>query len=313
MMRFLCHCVPATAASLLLAACSMSHGMGDGDSGPPDAGPPPGDSAPPPPDSTPVPPPPPPPDAGPGCSPRDVTLTCFSHVTAGTRQTVQVAIGGEGECHCGEEIACDARIGSEPRTLELSTSFCVGGALCDGCFPFVEGTCELPALEEGTWRVSVNGAYAYDLDVAGADILPERGRTCIRGSARDDDCGGVIPDPIEDRHGMVCHPDAARPGERVPVHVTDGCGGCGMLAGPCRVDVFDDVVRVRPSTVSSMCDYDCPAVCTPREDVCWTPPLEPGTWRVLVDGIDGYESRVEVLGDTPVEPGEVCGPVVAHD
>lgn len=252
------------------------------------------------------------PDAGPHCSPREATLSCFSHVTAGRTQTVAIAMGGEDECYCGEGVACHAARGSEPRTLELTTSQCAGPFLCSGCFQFIEGTCELPPLEEGSWRVNVNGEYAYDLDVLPSGVTPERGETCVRSAARDESCGGVEPEPAGDRHGIVCHDDGVTPGTRVPLRVTDGCGGCGALAGPCTVDVFDDVIRVRPSTVFSRCDYACPAVCEPREDICWTPPLEAGTWRVVVDGIEGYESTLEV-GTEPAEPSTVCGPIVPHD
>jgi hypothetical protein len=72
--------------------------------------------------------------------------------------------------------------------------------------------------------------------------------------------------------------------ERVAIRVLDSCGGCGSVRGECRVDVFDDVVRVRPERLGVSCDIDCPAVCVEREDVCWTPPLPAGTYRVMLDG-----------------------------
>jgi len=316
MTRFLCQVVPCSvlAGALVLGGCFGSHGASGEDAGRPgrDAGPIPGDggipradSGPRPRDAGPV-----PPDAGPRCSPADIDLSCFSHVSAGTPTAIRVAMGGEG-CFCGEMVSCFAAVGSGTRTLELTTHMCVGDFLCDGCFPFIEGECRLPALAEGTWRVNVNGSYGFDLNVLPTGVLPERGETCIRRAARDDACGGVIAEPVSDRHGRVCHPLHAYPEQRIPITVTDGCGTCGALAGPCAVDVFDDVVRVRPTTVWSMCDYDCPAVCMPRDDVCWTPPLAPGEYQVVVDGIGGYTSTLEVTYDDP-DPGEVCGPFETH-
>jgi hypothetical protein len=110
----------------------------------------------------------------------------------------------------------------------------------------------------------------------------------------------------------VCHPEHAYPGTRVPIDVTDGCGGCGALAGPCEVQLLDDTLHVRPSTVWSGCDVDCPAICVPREDRCWAPPLEAGSYRIVVEGLDGYESRLNVgTPREPVDPATVCGPAMA--
>lgn len=157
--------------------------------------------------------------------------------------------------------------------------------------------------------MDVNGQPGFELEVIPEGVLPERGSTCLRRADRDESCGvGWPPAPVEP--GSTCHPLHAFPNERVAITVTDPCGGCGAHTGPCKVDVFDDVIRVRTSTAYSLCDIDCPAICTPRQDVCWTPRLEEGRWRVIVDGLD-YESSLIVGRD--VEPGEVCGPVFPHD
>ncbi len=308
----MCRFVPA----LLLAGCFGSHSTGETDGGPGhDAGPTPWSDGggPTPVDAGPVPVDSGPRDAGPSCPTADVDLACFSHLTAGTPQTITVAVGGEGACFCGERISCHAAIGGEPRTLELTTGLCADGALCDGCFPFVESTCTLPPLTEGEWTVRVNGAYAFDVDVAPRGTLVEPGAACLRRATRDDYCG-VVPPPYLGMYSLVCHSTFAYPDTRVPVRVTDSCGGCGVAAGPCRVDVFDDVIRVRPSSLSLGCDFDCPAVCEPREDVCWTPPLAPGSYRIRVEGIGGYESTLSVgTPHDPIDPDEICGPIVAHD
>ena len=74
--------------------------------------------------------------------------------------------------------------------------------------------------------------------------------------------------------------------ERVAIRVVDACGGCGTVRGECRVETFGDVVRVRPERLGISCDVDCPAACIEREDVCWTPPLPAGTYRVMLEGSD---------------------------
>lgn len=233
-------------------------------------------------------------------------LLCdFSHVTANVPTTISVALQG---CYCDGFVECSASIAGD-HVLALTTNDCTDPDVdCDGCNPFLEGTCDLPPLEEGLWRIDVNGLPSFELQVIPEDVLPERGSTCIRRGAEDESCGvGWPPGPLEPR--LSCHPTHALPGRRVPITVSDPCGGCGTHAGPCKVDVFDDVIRVQPSTLYSLCDVDCPGVCVPRDDVCWTPRLEEGTWRVFIEGLD-YESTIEVA--PAPSTGEICGPIFPH-
>ncbi|MEM9075211.1 MAG: hypothetical protein AAGE52_42325, partial [Myxococcota bacterium] len=239
-----------------------------------------------------------------GCEERPIDLICgYSHIPAGTPTTLPVQIGGRDQCFCGETVQCSVgRPGSF--TLELSTELCSAGALCDACFPFVEGTCNLPALEEGTWTVNVNGQPSFELGVIPSDVLPERGSVCQRRADHDSFCGVTWPARAYDP-GLVCHPGTAPAGTRIAIEVTDSCGGCGSIAGECRVDVFDNIIRVQPRSLASACDIDCPAVCIEREDVCYTPPLDAGTWQIEVGD---YTSTIEV--GTPLGPEEVCGPFI---
>lgn len=250
------------------------------------------------------------PDAGPGPScaaePASIDLACFSHVTAGRPFELPVLIGGEDGCFCGEEVTCAARVESEG-VLVLETGLCPGLAICEACNPFVAGTCALPPLDAGTWRVRVNGTDAWELEVTSPDVLPERGAQCVRRADDGGACGNAFP-PSEYAPSRACHPSGAYVGERVPIRVVDPCGGCATVAGPCEVSVFDDVIRVHAERVSIGCDVDCPAICTEREDVCWTPPLEAGTWTVVFDGLVTTDDRppttITVAGAPP--GGEAC-------
>lgn len=250
------------------------------------------------------------PDAGPrpdACIERAADLLCdYSHVTANTPTTIPIAIDG---CFCEGFARCTATIGSD-RILDLSTSDCSNPDVdCDDCVPFLEGSCELPPLDAGTWQVNVNGRPSFDLNVVPEDVLPERGSTCLRRAEHAEDSCGIGWPASSFMPGTTCHPTHARPGDRVAINVSHSCGTCGEYRGPCQVDVFDDVIRVRPSSMFTLCDIDCPAICMPRDDTCWTPRLEEGTWRVFIDGLD-YESTIEVGPDA--ETTEVCGPFFPH-
>ncbi|HJK89874.1 MAG TPA: hypothetical protein RMH85_18975 [Polyangiaceae bacterium LLY-WYZ-15_(1-7)] len=243
------------------------------------------------------------PDAGRDCSPRAATLACYSYVPEGSANRIDVRIGGEGECYCGESVGCVATLSGE-RQLSLETSLCTDGFLCDACFPFVTGTCELPPVEEGVYDVLVNGDPGFRLAVGPDDVFPEWGLTCHRMAERTE-CGVTWP-PRDYAISEACHPDVAPPERPVAIRLTDECGGCGSLSGPCRVDVFDDLVRVFPSRVEDPCAGDCPPVCMPREEVCYTPPLPAGTWRVQVDGLEAPETTI-VVGSVAA-PETVCTP-----
>ena len=108
----------------------------------------------------------------------------------------------------------------------------------------------------------------------------------------------------------VCHAQAAYARERVPIEVTHDGPPCEGAAGPCEVDIFDDVIRVRTTTLEPDCDITCPPVCIERTDTCLTPELPEGSWRVIVDGIEDYESTI-VVGDIGPLPGVTCGRTMA--
>lgn len=252
-------------------------------------------------------------DAGaPDCpmaDPRALDVICPSLVRAGEPTTIPIAIGGDGGCYCGERIDCEVRRGDEPNTLELRANVCIDGPLCEACFPYIESTCTLPALEEGRWTVRDRGETAFTFDVVSPDVMPEWGLECV--SARGEDalgCGLTWPPTEPLQASRACHPGGVFAEQRVELTVTDGCGTCGTTPGPCEVEIFDDVLRVRPSRVESMCDIGCPAVCMEVDSTCTTPPMPAGVWRVFVGDVEiGTQLFVSGPGDEPPDPDEVCG------
>ena len=244
------------------------------------------------------------------CRGRPLDALCdYGFVPAGESTHIPVLFGDpSGEsCFCTESLRCEARI-VEEGTLELRTEICTDplGGDCGECAPFVEGSCALPPLTEGSWRVTNGGQDAFELTVAPAGVAPEWGLSCRTSAGTDESCGTLWP-PRPEPVQQVCQPSEARPGDRVAIEVTHPCPGCNAPAGPCAVDVFDDVIRVRTSTLDPACDIACPPVCVERVDTCLTPALPAGVWRVRVDGLAGYESTVRV-GPGAGDSGQDCGP-----
>jgi len=240
-------------------------------------------------------------DAGldPSCGARVLDLACFSHLAAGTPVPIEIAMGLGDDCFCDQDIACAARVTGD-RELSIDTQLCPEVPLCRACGERTEGTCELPGLDEGRWHVVVNGESSMHVDVLPTGVIPERGATCIR-RAIVDGCGASgEAQPFE--VARACHPAAVPVGARADIVAFDACGGCQQL-GPCRVDVFDDVIRVSPSRLANACDIACPPVCVEDPHVCVTPHLDAGTYRVLIEGV-GIEGRIDVGTGAP--PDEVC-------
>ena len=259
-------------------------------------------------------------DAGPGdagpprfdcLSPeaRALDVICPHAVRAGAETTIPVAFGGSGECFCNQRLHCLVQRAEEPFELELRASMCSDGPICGACFPYLEATCTLPPLEEGLWTVRDQGETAFVLRVVPEDVMPEWGLACISPRAPDAlGCGVAWPpiDPV--LANRVCHPGGAGVDQRVALTVTDTCGSCGTMPGPCNVEVFDDVLRVRPTRVESQCDIACPDICMPVEHTCVSPPLPAGDWRVFLQDVEtGTRLRVPAPGEEPPSFDEVCG------
>lgn len=223
----------------------------------------------------------------PSCGPRPLDLLCLDHIPAGRPTSVSITLGlDEGECFCEQALTCEARIIGD-RTLALSTALCPETPICRACEGPPVGTCDLPAMEAGTWRVEVNGEEAMDLVVT--DAFPERADVCIR-RAVVDSCGATwMPSRFE--VGRACHPSAVGAGQRATIRVFDACGGCTQR-GPCEVTVFENTIRVHSTRLPNSCDIACPPSCEPDEHVCITPPLAPGRYDVAIEGLPAGSSTV---------------------
>lgn len=249
------------------------------------------------------------PDAGtdapldPSCGARPIDLTCLDHVPAGRSIDVEVTFAGtDGECFCGQEIVCAATITGDHQ-LALSTSLCPLLPICRACEGPPVGACTLPPLTEGSWRVRLNGVDAHDLDVTPPGVFPEPADVCIR-RALPGDCGITWP-PSGFAVHSACHADGAHTGTRVPITVTESCGGCTTI-GPCEVSVVDGhLIRVSATSAPIGCDFVCPPVCSMDEHVCFTPPLPDGDYQVVVDGLAIDEATTIHVG-SGVSGTETC-------
>ena len=110
-----------------------------------------------------------PPDFGDECIAQRIDVGCtgpdrVDPPFANEPFALRMAVGGPGECFCGESVECAVRRAGE--ALSIDTAVCSRGPLCDACFPFAEGLCEIPALPPGRYPVSVNGEPALVLDLA---------------------------------------------------------------------------------------------------------------------------------------------------
>lgn len=237
------------------------------------------------------------------CGLRPLDLLCFDHIRAGTPTEVAITLGLDAsECFCDQELTCEASILTTGR-LQLTTALCPETLVCRACAGPPVATCRLPPLTEGLWGVYVNDVQRLDVTVTPADVFPERADVCIRRSVVDD-CGTIYdPEPFD--VGRACHAEVVSPGVPVPIRVYDACGGC-VQTGPCEVTVFDDLIRVRATRMANSCDFVCPPVCHLDEHVCLTPPLAPGRYQVLVEGLSVDENTsLEVVPGAP-SGGEAC-------
>ncbi len=244
-------------------------------------------------------------DGGPAgpCSPRRADLTCGAAPhPSGIPFDLPVAIGGEGECYCGETIDCAVSVRpsptGEPVEIDVNTQLCVGGALCDACFPYIEGSCRVPALPGGDYPVWMNGERAFDLHIEEADFIGQQ--QCTRVAEPDSiGCGPVGWPPQRIEPGEICHPSSIFTGTRATITVVETCGTCGQQPGPCTVTLdesgFAPVLKVETTTTWTACDVDCPSICMRHEHECVVPDtLAPETsYQVLVNGTS-FGTTIEV-------------------
>lgn len=245
------------------------------------------------------------PDAAfpPSCSPRALDVACTDTGTmmipVGRPYELPVRFGDGRTCFCGEELACAATV--RGRELRLDSVMCAE-LLCDGCFPYVEGRCSLPPMEEGTYRVVVNGMTSFELEVSDATPVIGPVDQCVRAPVDTIGCGWEFS-PSAQSADELCHAPVARVGEPIAVDVRTFCLPCGALWGPCQVIRTATSVRVIPFRVTSSCDVDCDTECSDSTTVCTIPPLEPGKYELRVDGLD--QTSLFTVSDEPRD-GRVC-------
>jgi hypothetical protein len=247
------------------------------------------------------------PDAGSSCGPRAAEVVCFDHVSAGREGHLEVLFDPAGEgCFCDQAITCEEERVGASTVLGLQTALCPELPICFACGPSPVASCTIALRGEGSTRVRINGEDAFDLNVAPADVMPERADVCVR-TAQVDSCGAIwAPETLSS--DRACHLDAVSTGTRVPIRVEDACGGCEQI-GPCTVVVLDDLITVTPTRMPNTCEIACPPVCAHTEHLCVTPPLADGVYTVLVRGLtvtdDGPPSTITVGADGPAAV-EVC-------
>jgi len=259
-----------------------------------------------------MPPPPPDLDAGtlpPECGPAAPRFACTDRgngaVPVGVAYDLPIFLGGLDECHCGERLACTGAVVG-PGQLDLRSAVCID-SLCEACLPYVSGTCRLPPLDEGTWRVTVNGREAFELTAS--DAIPGEGpiERCVTVA----DAGAVCEAtwaPRPEDISQICLPFEMPAGVPVPVEVTDFCLGCGSTVGSCDVVRTANFIEVRPTTLPPACDVDCPAECALDESTCFIGPLEPGTYFVSYPGVSESVTLTVAEGLAP-SAGRGCASV----
>lgn len=275
-----------------LSGCPDSHGAAGNDAGPSldrdsallyDVPPSPVDDAPAPrPDAPGL------PDAPGACplAPFDAfcTRTGNAAVPVGIAHDLEVFLGSIDGCYCGEEIDCTGTLAADG-TLELTSGVCTD-RVCDACFPRAVGTCHLPPLSEGTYRVRVNGSPAFELTASSVTpFVPVD--TCV--TVPDGGCAPIWP-PVPMAVDSACV-ETGRAGTGsplpIPVEVVSGCASCGASAGPCVTNqVSPSEFEVVPQELTTGCDIACPAICMEARHTCWLPALVAGTYTVRVRGID---------------------------
>ncbi|MAQ13382.1 MAG: hypothetical protein CMN30_01080 [Sandaracinus sp.] len=249
----------------------------------------------------------------PGCGPEAFDVSCGTRaVPANVPFELPVSIGGPDRCYCGERVSCSVETVDAPTGLEvvLHTAICADDLLCDGCFPYIEGSCALPALAPGVHQVWVDdGSNRWPVFSLAAGS-PAAGEIC-RTPAEPDECRATGISELV-RAGEICHPETARAGARETITVVDQCGTCGDTPGVCHAWVdttaLVPTVAVEPTMKRSDCAEGCPTVCMRREYECVLPELEPGTvYQVAVNGPEGRRLGFSLpVTDEGPRPSEVC-------
>ena len=288
MLKCVCRIV-LLAALVTSAGCYSMHGLEPSGAGPVDAGSPRVDGG-----ARPL-----PLDAGPPRRDASLPLMCpvvaadalcgFLPMQAGIRQTLPLTFD---TCACCARTECDVRVDPASLRIELTTTLCPDPCDCDTCeAPTVE--CALPPLPPGEWRVSINGAPAFEVPFVEGSIEATP-PLCVTRAVQDECRPSSVFGVLEPwRAGSLCAAAASDSFAPSKIEVFGDCAPCAFLQGPCTASMSerltDDLppgadlyvdVQMYPTT----CDVDCPAICQAGSQTCITPRLQPGHfYRVFTD------------------------------
>lgn len=225
----------------------------------------------------------------PMCPAQRADFTCLEsfQVTPGRPFSLPFAFDG---CACCAQTECRVAVDRAGRTLAIDTTLCPDPCDCDAC-NVPTGACEVPALDEGEWTVVANGAPAFVLPIHPDSGFAPPPPACARYAEVDDTrCGPTDPVPGRVLAGDLCIETSPRPNRLDVIRVHSFCWPCGDLRGACVARLepryTDDLppggeLRLEPTTYSTACDVDCPAVCVEYDEECIVPPLTDGdTYRV---------------------------------
>jgi hypothetical protein len=233
------------------------------------------------------------PDAPPSglrCEPQRADVSCFESFLVAPGRAFELPFAFD-QCGCCIDTECAVAIDASTQTLSLTTTLCPDPCDCDACV-LPTGACSVPPLEEGLWRVVMNGAAAFELPVFG-----DGGRTppppACASYADVDRCEPAFPFagmPVPPSDACVTTGRSRSTLDLLRVH--EPCSSCGLLAGPCYAALVprgtDDLppggdLHVDASEYGTACDVDCPDVCVPQDRECIVPALVPGdTYRVFL-------------------------------
>lgn len=233
------------------------------------------------------------PDAGLVCPVVRADYVCLDHFAAQPGRPFSLPLS-YATCGCLNQAECSVAVDPASQTLRLTTTLCTSSALCFAC-DTPTTSCEVPALAEGNWTVTVNGSAAFMLPVrAESDDVPAP--ACVD-FAEPISCDGDLSLPGSPTTTLVaCVGQTPGSPATYTIEATDPCGGC-TSESTCTVrleprytddlppggEVFVEVNQYYDSCV------DCLPTCERTTRVCAIPPLVSGDfYRVHIEGVSPF-------------------------
>ena len=244
------------------------------------------------------------------------TSRAFRAVSRSTQESSRSSIRNDGrpwqvgvpneDCACERALECEASIVGD-HVVQLRVGSCgpPDTNSCE-CEPWTFGSCEMPALDEGMWRVvQEDGRDAFGpVQVAPEESTIEQAAPRWQSSTLDSEHFEAMrwpPGPSSARE--VCFTPNGDSTLRAEAEV---CASCAhTVVGACSVAVEGDALFLTTSTQTPWVvdDVNCDE-CVWRRRPCGGP-VEAGVYRVSVDGLEVGEVDLDV--DFGAE--RVCFPV----